>query len=232
MNRARILARALEQGLITSRDHLSDDQILDLVFRPGFSTATEVTNLSGRGVGMDVVRHNVESLRGTAHVESVEGSGTRIALRVPLTLTLVDGFCVRAGGETFLIPMDAVVECAPLPEKDAGSNEPFGVLSARGAALPFVRLRSVFGLEGGAPLRENVVVVRHSGGTLGFVVDSLQGTQRTVVKALGPLFRGTAGVSGAALVGDGGVALIIDIPSLVRVTLPRVSASLDQGAPS
>src|SRR6185369_2370383 len=119
--------------------------------------------------------------------------------------------------------MDAVVECAPLPPRNAGSDEPFGVLSARGAALPFVRLRSMFGLPGGAPAREDVVIVRHSAGTLGFVVDALWGTQRTVVKPLGPLCRGALGVSGAALAGDGGVALILDIPSLVRATLRRAS---------
>ena len=232
MDRGQIHARAVENGLIAPRARLTDEQILDLVFRPGFSTATEVTELSGRGVGMDIVRRNVEALRGTARIESVEGRGTTLRLRVPLTLALIEGFSVRAGGETFVIPMDAVMECALLEGAKPGSSGAYGVFPARGALLPFVRIRSLFGTCGAAPPREEVVIVRHAGGALGLVVDALEGTRTTVVKPLAAPCRAGAGVSGTALLGDGGVALILDVPSLVRMTLRRPEASTDQGAPS
>jgi len=208
-----------ESGAIVIR--ISDDgagidaDLLDRIFEPGFTTTTEVTDVSGRGVGMDVVRRNVEALRGTIDVESVRGHGTTITIRLPLTLTVIEGFAVGAAGETYVLPIEAVVECTTLPG-DAASDV-CGVLNIRGDVVPFVRLRGLFKAGESTTSRENVVVVQQGESRAGIVVDELHGSWETVMKPLGGLLRGAPGIAGSSILGDGRVALVLDVREVIRL---------------
>jgi two-component system chemotaxis sensor kinase CheA len=213
IDRDQVLVRALECGLVDPGANLTDAEVNALIFEPGLSTASELSNLSGRGVGMDVVKRNVTALRGTIDVESILGRGTTIRIRLPLTLAIIDGFLVGVGRTAFVIPLDRVVECVELPGTLGESRE---CMDLRGEVLPFVRLRSRFGIPGDRPRRENVVVVDHAGTKTGLVVDSLMGEFQTVIKPLGRLFQHVRGIGGATILGDGEVALILDVPMLVR----------------
>jgi two-component system chemotaxis sensor kinase CheA len=214
-NRDRILAKAKRVGLISAKDDLRDQDIYGLVSQAGFSTAESVTDLSGRGVGLDVVRRNIDTLRGTVEISSTSGKGSTITIRLPLTLAIIEGFSVRAGTETFVVPLEHVTECTELPS-DQRSSEASGILSLRGAALPYVRLRRAFSLSGDAPKRENIVVVKINDRYAGIAVDELLGGMQTVVKPLGRAFRAVPGIAGSTVLGDGRVGLIIDVPSLLR----------------
>jgi two-component system chemotaxis sensor kinase CheA len=214
-DRARILDKARRLGLVSVGDEIRDRDIYDLVFHAGFSTAESVTDLSGRGVGLDVVRRNIDNLRGTVEITSAAGMGTTITIRLPLTLAIIEGFSVRVGTETFIVPLEHVTECTELPAEQ-GNPEASGILSLRGTALPYVRLRRIFGLSGEAPKRENIVVVKMNDFHAGIAVDELLGGMQTVVKPLGRSFRGVSGIAGSTVLGDGRVGLIIDVPSLLR----------------
>jgi two-component system chemotaxis sensor kinase CheA len=214
LNRDRILAKARERGLIPADAELTDREIYRLIFEPGFSTAEQVTNLSGRGVGMDVVRRNIESLRGTVDVDSVPGEGTTFRIRLPLTLAIIDGFLMDVGSSSFVVPLEYVEECVELAENDRRLRR--GFIDLRGEVLPLVALRQHFKLGGRPGRRENVVVVRMGQQKVGLVVDALQGEQQTVIKPLGELFRHLSGISGSTILGTGQVALIIDVPGLVQ----------------
>jgi two-component system chemotaxis sensor kinase CheA len=198
----------------------------EAIFEPGFSTAKEVTDLSGRGIGMDVVRRAVESLRGTIGVISREGEGTTFTIRLPLTLAMIDGFSVSAGDQTYVVPMDSVVECLELPASVAapasgagGRERPplhtTGVLLLRDEIVPFVRLRQLFALGGSAPERENVLVVQHDGAKAGLAVDALHGAGQAVIKPLGQYFDNVPGIAGSSILGSGRVALVLDVPELL-----------------
>jgi two-component system chemotaxis sensor kinase CheA len=221
LDRERILARARALGTVTEPDGLTDHEIHRLVLEPGFSTAPQVTDLSGRGIGLDVVRRNVERLRGSVGIESRRGEGTTITLRLPLTLAIIAGFAVGVENETYLIPLDTVVECLELPREECPHADGRGVLSVRGQALPYLRLREVFGLPDSRRGREHVVVVRHDGGRVGLAVDVLFGESQTVIKPLGRLFQGLPGIAGSAILGSGRVALILDVEALLRQAVPR-----------
>ena len=220
LRRDRVLARARERGLVADGVELSDAEIHRLIMEPGFSTADRVSDLSGRGVGMDVVRRNVEALRGSIEIASRDGEGTTVTARLPLTVAIIDGFTVSVGDESYVIPLDAVTECLAMPadERRAGRC---GVLSLRGEPLPYVRVRELFGLAGALPARENMVVVRHAGRLAGLVVDELLGGGQAVVKPLGKMFQRLPGVSGSTILGDGRVALILDVPDLLQRALDR-----------
>ena len=218
------LAAHHEAGSIVIR--LSDDGAgirvegdrLEKIFEPGFSTADSVTDLSGRGVGMDVVRRAVESLRGTIDVESSLGKGTTFTIRFPLTLAVIDGFRVTAADESFIVPMDHVIECIELPEEKRG-NDASGVLLLRDEIVPYVRLRQLFGLAGvrlAENLRENVLVIRHGSAKAGLVVDELHGSSQAVIKPLGDYFEDVPGIAGSSILGNGRVALILDTPTILR----------------
>ncbi|MBI5068920.1 MAG: chemotaxis protein CheA [Deltaproteobacteria bacterium] len=222
LDRGRIAARAQAMGL--SPGGAAEARAHELVFEPGLSTKGEVTAISGRGVGMDVVRRNVEALRGTASLESTPGRGTTVTLRLPLTLAIIQGFRVAVAGETYVLPLDAVVECLELPARERGS-EGTGVLDLRGQPLPYLRLRSHFGLAGEPPRRENVVVVRQGEARAGLCVDALLGESQTVVKPLGRMFQGVPGVSGSSILGDGRVALILDVAGLLREVLRKAAGT-------
>ena len=214
-DRTRILEKAKRVGLVSVKDEIRDQDIYDLVFQAGFSTAESVTDLSGRGVGLDVVRRNIDSLRGTVEISSSSGKGSVITIRLPLTLAIIEGFSVRVGAETFVVPLEHVTECTELPAEQR-SSEASGILSLRGSALPYVRLRHAFSLPGDSPKRENIVVVKINDSYAGIAVDELLGGMQTVVKPLGRAFRAVPGIAGSTVLGDGRVGLIIDVPSLLR----------------
>lgn len=192
----------------------SDAEVLELIFSPGFSTSDVVTEISGRGVGMDVVRRSVEALRGTVGVESATGAGTTFTIRLPLTLAVIEGFGVAVGSETYVVPMDHVVECVELPAETRGGAT--GVLLLRDEIVPFVRLRHHFGIPGAVPDRENVLIVQHDGAKAGLAVDALHGASQTVIKPLGDYFHDVPGVAGSSVLGNGRVALILDTPGILR----------------
>lgn len=223
LDRARILARARDRGLIGAAQSLSEREIQDLIFRPGFSTAESVTDLSGRGVGMDVVRRNVTAMRGAVEVASREGQGTTLTIRLPLTLTVIPGLLVAVGGERYVIPLDSVVECVGLPPRASDSAEK-GVADLRGEPVPYLRVRRMLdaggharGEEaGGAVAHESLVIVEHGETLAGLVVDALLGEAQIVVKPLGHPLEAVRGVSGSTILGDGQVALILDVATLMR----------------
>jgi two-component system chemotaxis sensor kinase CheA len=210
LKRDRILAKAVERGLVEPGRQLSDKEIFNLIFEPGFSTAEQVTNLSGRGVGMDVVKRNIVALRGSVDVASTEGQGTTVTVRLPLTLAIINGFQVGVGKSVFVIPMDMVEECIEFRDQPDCDW-----VDLRGRPLPFVRLRERFGLEGAAARRQSVVVVRHGSAKAGLVVDSLLGEFQTVIKPLGKVFAGARFLSGSSILGNGEVALILDMAALL-----------------
>ncbi len=211
LDRDRILAKAIERGLIQPNAPLSDQEVYALIFEPGFSTAEQVSNLSGRGVGMDVVKRNITELRGTIHIESQPEQGTTLRINLPLTLAIIDGFLVGVGDASYVIPLDRVVECVELPVDDDRDY-----MELRGEVLPFIRLRQLFNKTGPASRRQNVIVVEHLDLKAGLVVDKLMGELQTVIKPLGKLFGHVQGVGGSTILGSGEVALIIDVPTLLR----------------
>ncbi len=224
LSRERILRKAVERGLVGEGDSLSDQEILNLVFEPGFSTAEQVSNLSGRGVGMDVVRRNIVALRGSVELESVEGAGTTVRVRLPLTLAIIDGFLVNVGKSAFVIPLDLVVECIELSQEDRGAAAERNYISLRGQVLPYLNLRDMFGVRGEPARRENLVVVQYGGARIGLVVDVLLGEIQTVIKPLGRVFSQVNGIGGSTILGNGSVALILDVPALAR----RVASTQDR----
>jgi len=216
LSRERIVERARSLGTIADPEKLPDRELYQLIFEPGFSTAETVTDISGRGVGMDVVRLNIEALRGSVAVESQPGTGTTINIRLPLTLAIIDGFGVGVGDETFVVPMHAVLECLQLPAEEQHQGNRFGVINLRGEPLPYVRLRDWFDIPGPRPNRENIVVVEVDLMKAGLAVDSLFGARQTVIKPLGEKFKDVRGIAGSAILGNGRVALIVDVQGLLR----------------
>lgn len=210
LNETGIADRARALGIDPER--LTRQELWNMTLRPGFSTANQVTDLSGRGVGMDVVRRNVESLRGTLTIDSQPGLGTTIEIRLPLTVAVIDGFAVGVGDETYVIPIGTITECVEMPD-DAATT---GVIDLRGAPLPFLRIRGIFGLDTEAAERENVVVVEHEHGRAGIVVDKLFGSSQVVMKPMGRFLRQVPGVAGSSILGNGRVALILDIQEIIR----------------
>jgi two-component system, chemotaxis family, sensor kinase CheA len=211
IRRAKVLERAWARGLVEPGTTPPDEDVLNLIFAPGFSTAETVTNLSGRGVGMDVVRSNIEALRGSVTVRSVEGEGSTIDIRLPLTLAIIDGFLVGIGASRFVFPLDAVVEVIERREavgRIGASGE--RVVEVRGRVLPVVDLRVLYDLGGTAPERSSIVVVQSPRGRYGVLADQLLGQHQTVIKPLGRLFRRLRGIAGSSILGNGEVALIVD----------------------
>jgi two-component system, chemotaxis family, sensor kinase CheA len=247
-----IIIRVSDDGAGLDRAAIGADDTV--IFDPGFTTAKEVTDLSGRGVGMDVVRRGIEALRGTISIESSEGVGTAFTIRLPLTLAVIDGFGVAAGGETWIVPMESVVECVELPS-DEPREELSGVLLLRDEIVPYARVRKMFGAQNPSPrergegaasaadegrmlpihrpspglrppsprergegpsTREHVLIVQHDGSRAGLVVDELFGASQAVIKPLGGYFASVAGIAGSSILGNGRVALILDIATILR----------------
>jgi two-component system chemotaxis sensor kinase CheA len=218
IDRERVLHRARERGLVSPGVTPNDGELLALIFEPGFSTAEQVTNLSGRGVGMDVVRRNVESLRGRIDLSSIQGKGTTIEVRLPLTLAIIDGFLVSVGSSRFIFPLDAVVEVIEnRPTATAVDAHGCSVVELRGQVLPVMSLRALYSIESLEPERSSVVVIQSGGRRYGVMVDGLLGQHQTVIKPLGRMFRSLRGMSGSSILGNGEVALIFDVTSLCQL---------------
>jgi two-component system chemotaxis sensor kinase CheA len=212
LNRERILAKAVERGLVEAGRHLSDSETYALIFEPGFSTAEQITNLSGRGVGMDVVKKNITALRGSVGIDSKPGEGTTVTVRLPLTLAIINGFQVSVGRSVFVLPLEMVDECVEYHDVHGRDYT-----DLRGEVLPFVRLRQLFDIEGAPSARQNIVVVKHGGLKFGLVVDTLMGETQAVIKPLSKIFAHVKGISGSSILGNGDVALILDVATLLAL---------------
>ena len=229
IQRQKVLQRAWDRGLVEPGVVPDDDAILRLIFEPGFSTAEKVTNLSGRGVGMDVVRSNIEALRGSVMLSSAEGEGSTIEIRLPLTLAIIDGFLIGVGNSKFIFPLDAVVEViANRARPEQLDERGRGVVELRGQVLPVVSLRALYALEGDEPARGSVVVLQAGSRRYGVLVDQLLGQHQTVIKPLGRMFRSLRGMSGSSILGNGEVALIFDVHSLCQMAAEPSGHSPDR----
>ena len=196
---------------------LSDHDLLHMIFHPGFSTAAAVTNLSGRGVGMDVVKRTIESLRGSIDIASRPGEGSEVSLRIPLTLAIIDGLLVRVGQGRYVIPLGAVEECLELSLDEDMRSRGRSFISLRDSLVPFLRLREMFDTGTQPELHQKVVVVSTGQERIGLVVDQIIGDHQTVIKSMSKLHAGLATFSGATILGDGSVALILDVSHLVAL---------------
>lgn len=206
--------KALEKGLIAPDADIGEKDLFDLIFAPGFSTAAKVSDISGRGVGMDVVKRNIEALRGTVELESAAGTGTTVTIRLPLTLAIIDGFCVLVGGESFIVPL---VNLRGFQERFiSGEVRVVDTIERMGDLIPLVSLRRLFGAPGPQPSYERVVVTEVEGEIVGFSVDKVVGRQQAVIKSLDDCYRDLKWISGTTINGDGSISLILDIPQLIR----------------
>lgn len=220
MDRAAIRAKAEAGGLIQPGQSVSDQDLLQMIFQPGFSTAATVTNLSGRGVGMDVVKRTIEMLRGTIEVASTPGQGSRVTLRIPQTLAIIEGLLVRIGTGRFVIPLSAVEECLELSPAEDERLRDRSFVTRRNRLVPFLRLRELFATATDPDPFQKLIVVSAAGERVGLVVDQIIGSHQTVIKAMSPLHRALPAFAGATILGDGGVALIVDVPALIALAQP------------
>lgn len=215
LNAARIRAKAEEQGLLTPESRIADHDLFQMIFAPGFSTAKEVTSLSGRGVGMDVVKRTIDGLRGKIELSTKPGQGTTATLRLPLTLAIIEGMLVRVGNGRYSIPLSAVEECVELPVTADTASRGRNFLDIRGSLVPFLRLRDMFNTSGEPDSHQKVVIISSGEGRAGLVVDQIIGNNQTVIKQLSKLHTDIETFSGATILGDGTVALILDTSRLV-----------------
>ncbi|MEW6258591.1 MAG: chemotaxis protein CheA [Thermodesulfobacteriota bacterium] len=211
-----IRAKAVEKGLISADASLGESEIYQLIFQPGFSTAKVVTNVSGRGVGMDVVKKGIESLQGTIDITSKKDQGTTITLKLPLTMAIIDGLLVRIDDTHYIMPLAAIEECVELTRQDVAAAHGKHIATIRGEIVPYIYLRQLFEHGGASPEIEQIVTARIDGGRIGFVVDQVIGQHQTVIKSISRIYNHIEYVSGATILGDGSVALILDLPKLVR----------------
>ena len=230
INTEAVRARAVEKGLAAADAQLTQDEILSLIMAPGFSTAQQVTDVSGRGVGMDVVRRSVEALRGTVAVTSQSGVGTTVTLRLPLTMAIIDGLLVRIGQSFFVLPLATTLECIELTRQDVEKANGKHVANVRGEIIPYVRLREYFTIHAERPEREQIMVTETEEGRCGFVVDQVLGDHQTVIKNLGRFYRHMQVISGATILGNGTVALILDPHRLFQDAIRTTSLGPRTGA--
>jgi two-component system, chemotaxis family, sensor kinase CheA len=217
LDRDAIRNKAVERGLLAANAEVSDREIYSQIFAPGFSTAAKVTSVSGRGVGMDVVKRGIEGLRGTITVDSVRGKGTTITLKIPLTLAIIDSLLVKIGRDHFVLPLSTVEECIELTREDVRNSHGRNLANVRGAIIPYIPLRDCFCITDNRPEIEQIVIADIHGKKVGFVVDHVVGEHQTVIKSLGKMYRDVQGISGATILGDGTVALILDMGALLKV---------------
>lgn len=215
LNSKRILEKAIERGLVRHEDNLSEQEIQNLIFEAGFSTAQTVSDISGRGVGMDVVKRSIHVLGGEVSIESTDGVGTKFRIRLPLTLAIIEGLMVSVAKEHYVLPLNQVEECVELFGKGSEHNSS-RLLSIRGEQIPYMRLREWFKVNDTTPEIEQIVVLRLGEERFGFCVDEVIGQYQTVIKQLGKLYEGVVGFSGATILGDGGVAIILDAMALME----------------
>jgi len=214
----KIVAKAISNGLITSAEEMSQQEIFNLIFEAGLSTKQQASNLSGRGVGMDVVRRNIEALRGSVNIDSIAGQGTTITIHLPLTLAIIDGFMVETEKERYIIPLSMVEECVEMDAQEYEIDDIQHYVNLRGEVMPYLRLGDYFQNRKSHSKsgRESLVVVRFGQSKAGFVVDELLGEHQTVIKPLGKVFQSLKGITGATVLGDGNVALILDVQGLIQ----------------
>jgi two-component system, chemotaxis family, sensor kinase CheA len=227
LNCEKIVAKAIANGLIKPDHGLSQQEIFDLIFAAGLSTKEAATNLSGRGVGMDVVKKNIEALRGTVGIDSEEGQGTTITINLPLTLAIIDGFMVGTEMERYIIPLSMVDECIEMDPNECEIDEVQHYINLRGQVLPYLRLGDYFKSRKSDAVkrRESVVVVKSGQNKAGFVVDELHGEHQTVIKPMGKVFENLKGITGATVLGDGNVALILDVQGLIQAAIKNRTRS-------
>lgn len=225
LNTESILASAEEKGIVPPDANLTETEIFELIFAPGFSTARAVTGVSGRGVGMDVVKKSIEGLRGSLDVSSQKGDGTVITLVLPLTLAIIEGFMVTLGEGQYVLPLAAVEECVEVSGMEMEGVRRRNMLNIRGAVVPYLSLREVFCIDGNPPATERIVVIKSGRDRVGFGVDGVIGHHQTVIKSLGKMYRDIKGISGATILGDGTVALILDVVQLVELAEKRKQAA-------
>ena len=216
LDKEAIRAKAVERGLITASAELPEKELFALIFAPGFSTAKKVSSVSGRGVGMDVVKRAIDQLRGTIELASVHGEGTRIMVRIPLTLAIIESLLVRIGGDFYMLPLSMVDECVELTREDVARAHGRNLANVRDHLVPYIPLRERFLIPGVVPDIEQIVITQVNGVRVGFVVDQVIGEHQTVIKSLGRAYKNAEGISGATILGDGSVALILDVPQLVQ----------------
>ena len=221
-----VRARAVEKGLIAAEAQLTESQILALIFTAGFSTAQTVTDVSGRGVGMDVVRQRIEALRGTIAVSSKPGIGTSVTLCLPLTMAIIDGLLVRVGEAYFVLPLANTLECVELTRQDIEKANGKQMAYVRGEIIPYIRLRDHFGIRSTRPEREQIMIAETDEGRCGFVVDEVLGDHQTVIKTLGPVYRHVQLVSGATILGNGKLALILDPHKIAQDAIQSISTGV------
>ena len=225
LDRGAIRAKAEERGLLQPGQEVADTELFACIFQAGFSTAAAVTSVSGRGVGMDVVKRTIDGLRGSIEVVSALGQGTAITLKLPLTLAIIDGLLVRVGEERYVVPLSAVEECVELTRLEDIRSDGRNFLNIRGEIVAFIRLRRLFESPGEPELIQKVVIVTLGEARVGLVVDQVIGQHQTVIKSLSRMHRNLEGFSGATILGDGAVALILDIPHLIKFARDREATS-------
>ena len=221
-----IRAKAIEKGLIPPDAELPEKETFSLVFAPGFSTAKTVTSVSGRGVGMDVVKRAIDALRGTIEISSQKGIGTVITLKLPLTLAIIDGLLVRIGEGRFVLPLSVVKECVELTKEDAAGAHGRHIANVRGRIIPYIKLRERFAINGNVPDIEQIVIAEIEDYNIGFVVDAVIGEHQAVLKSLGIFYKNVEGISGATILGDGTVALILDVSKIAMTAEAEEKNSL------
>jgi len=219
-------AKAIERKLIAPDAVLSQRELFNLILLPGFSTAKQVTSVSGRGVGMDVVKREIDALGGSLQIASEPGRGTTISATLPLTLAIIDGLLVEIGSDQFIIPMSTVQENVELVPAERARHNGRNAVAIRGELVPYVYLRETFAIGGAEPELEKIVIVRHGADRVGLVVDRVLGSHQTVIQSLGRFYRDIEVLSGATIMGDGRVALILDLAGLIRVADARAQAAL------
>ncbi len=219
LDAAAIRAKALSRGLIEPDARLAESELFNLIFLPGFSTAAQVSNLSGRGVGLDVVKRSVDALRGTIELESAPGAGVTVRLKLPLTLAIIEGLLVSVGDASYVLPMSLVEECVEITREDVTRANGNQLASVRGELIPYVRLRDWFDVPGDRPPIEQIAIAHAGGNRFGVVIDHVIGQHQTVIKTLGSAYRDVKGFSGATILGDGSVALIIDLPTVMQAAV-------------
>ena len=222
----KIRAKAIANGMITEDQVLQNEELLRLIFAPGLSTKEQASNLSGRGVGMDVVKRNIEALRGSVELDSKPEKGTTVTIHLPLTLAIIDGFLVGTTDDRYVIPLSMVEECVELNAEEWHIDETRHYLNLRGSILPYLRLSDFFGATGSVhSTRESLVVVRSGRYRAGFVVDALYGEHQTVIKPLGKVFQNLRGISGATVLGSGDIALILDVQGLINLAHKQANSA-------
>ncbi len=224
MNPEVLRAKGIERGLISEDANLSDHELFNLVFQAGFSTAKTISNVSGRGVGMDVVKRSIEALRGKVSIDSKLGEGSVVTVELPLTLAIIEGLLIAVGEDSYVIPLSLVEECIELSSDEVAQANGNRLIEIRGELVPYLRLRECFGASGKPPEIEQIVIIRNGDQRFGFTVDGVIGQHQTVIKALGKMYEGIKGLAGATILGDGAVALILDAPALIKLATDESSS--------